>query len=44
MLFYKTDELGLLPKAVLELKERNEYKRLMREARDNNTMVSFKMV
>lgn len=38
MLYYKTDELGLLPKAVLELKElRNEYKRLMREARDNNT-------
>ena len=38
MLYYKTDKLGLLPKAVLELKElRNEYKRLMREARDNNT-------
>ena len=38
MLYYKTDKLGLLPRAVLELKElRNEYKRLMREARDNNT-------
>ncbi len=34
MLYFKTDELGLLPRAVLELKElRNEYKRLMREAR-----------
>jgi len=38
MLYYKTDKLGLLPKAVLELKElRNEYKRLMKEARENNT-------
>ena len=37
MLYYKTDELGLLPKAVLELKElRNEYKRLMREARETD--------
>ena len=37
MLYYKTDELGLLPRAVLELKElRNEYKRLMREARETN--------
>ena len=37
MLYYKTDELGLLPKAVLELKElRNEYKRLMREARESD--------
>ena len=36
-LFYKTDKLGLLPRAVLELKElRNEYKRLMREARESN--------
>ncbi len=34
MFYYKTDELGLLPRAVLELKElRNEYKRLMKEAR-----------
>jgi len=34
MLYYKTDELGLLPRAVLELKElRNAYKRLMKEAR-----------
>ena len=40
MLYYKTDKLGLLPRSVLELKElRNEYKRLMREAReaDNNS-------
>ena len=38
MLYYKTDELGLLPRAVLELKElRNEYKRLMKEARENNS-------
>ena len=37
MLYYKTDKLGLLPKAVLELKElRNEYKRLMREARESD--------
>lgn len=37
MLYYKTDELGLLPRAVLELKElRNEYKRLMKEARNTN--------
>ena len=35
ILYYKTDKLGLLPRAVLELKElRNEYKRLMREARE----------
>ena len=34
MLYYKTDALGLLPRAVLELKElRNEYKGLMKEAR-----------
>ncbi len=37
MLYYKTDTLGLLPRAVLELKElRNEYKQLMREARETN--------
>ena len=37
MLYYKTDKLGLLPRAVLELKElRNDYKRLMREARETN--------
>jgi DNA polymerase elongation subunit (family B) len=37
MLYYKTDNLGLLPRAVLELKElRNEYKRLMKEAREND--------
>jgi len=33
MLYYKTDKLGLLPKAVLELKElRNEYKAKMKGA------------
>ena len=33
MMYYKTDELGLLPRAVLELKElRNEYKRNMKRA------------
>ena len=38
MLYYKTDELGLLPKAVLELKElRNDYKAKMKHARENNT-------
>ena len=37
MLYYKTDELGLLPRAVLELKDlRNDYKRLMREARESD--------
>jgi DNA polymerase elongation subunit (family B) len=40
MRYYKTDELGLLPKSVLELKElRNEYKRRMYLAREQgNTM------
>ena len=38
MLYYKTDKLGLLPRAVLELKElRNEYKRKMKIARDSNS-------
>jgi len=42
MLYYKTDELGLLPRAVLELKElRNEYKRLMREARESGNENEF---
>jgi len=37
MLYYKTDSLGLLPRAVLELKElRNEYKKRMKGAKDNN--------
>lgn len=37
MRFYKTDELGLLPTAVLELKElRNDYKAKMKLARDSN--------
>ena len=34
MVYFKTDKLGLLPRAVLELKElRNEYKARMKEAR-----------
>ena len=42
MLYYKTDKLGLLPRAVLELKElRNEYKRLMREAREADNDSEF---
>ena len=33
MRYFKTDKLGLLPRAVLELKElRNEYKKKMKEA------------
>ena len=33
MMYFKTDELGILPKALLELKQlRNEYKSLMRNA------------
>tara|TARA_Y100000015_G_C2396246_1_gene93021 strand:+ start:4951 stop:6651 length:1701 start_codon:yes stop_codon:yes gene_type:complete len=33
MMYFKTDELGLLPKAVLDLKElRDEYKKKMKEA------------
>jgi len=36
MLYYKTDKLGLLPKAVLELKElRDEYKKKMKTDPDN---------
>jgi len=35
--YYKTDELGLLPKAVLELKElRDEYKKNMKEAQSKS--------
>ena len=42
MLYYKTDNLGLLPRAVLELKElRNEYKRLMKEARENDDKTEY---
>ena len=37
MLYYKTDKLGMLPKAVLELKElRNEYKKNMKEAKTDD--------
>ena len=53
MLYYKTDKLGLLPKAVLELKElRNDYKALLKEAKQkgdeeeaiqwNNTQMAVK--
>jgi len=42
MLYYKTDKLGLLPRAVLDLKElRNEYKRLMRKARDEDNKSEY---
>ena len=35
MVYFKTDKLGLLPKAVLELKElRNQYKTRMKEAKN----------
>jgi len=37
MVYFKTDKLGLLPQAVLDLKElRTEYKNLMREARETD--------
>jgi DNA polymerase elongation subunit (family B) len=37
MVYFKTDKLGLLPTAVLELKElRNQYKAKMKEAKENN--------
>ena len=37
MMYFKTDKLGLLPKAVLELKElRNEYKKNMKNAKDKS--------
>jgi len=36
MLYFKTDELGLLPRAVLELKElRNDYKKRMKASNDS---------
>ena len=36
MLYFKTDKLGLLPRAVLELKElRNDYKKRMKNANDS---------
>ena len=42
MYYYKTDELGLLPKAVLELKElRNDYKKRMKNAKDNGEYVKW---
>lgn len=42
MRYYKTDELGLLPKAVLELKElRNEYKVKMKESESKSEYVKW---
>jgi|TARA_R100000426_G_scaffold26728_2_gene22287 DNA polymerase elongation subunit (family B) len=42
MRYYKTDELGLLPKAVLELKElRNEYKAKMKESESKSEYVKW---
>tara|TARA_R100000329_G_scaffold11984_6_gene12949 strand:+ start:9189 stop:10856 length:1668 start_codon:yes stop_codon:yes gene_type:complete len=42
MMYYKTDKMGLLPRAVLELKElRNEYKRKMRAARDSGDKMEY---
>jgi len=41
-LYYKTDKLGLLPKAVLELKTlRNLYKKNMREAEDSSEKIKW---
>ena len=42
MFYFKTDELGLLPKAVLELKElRNDYKKRMKSARNQTDYVKW---
>ena len=42
MFYFKTDKLGLLPKAVLELKElRNDYKKRMKNAKDNGEYVKW---
>ena len=42
MRYYKTEELGLLPKAVLELKElRNEYKMKMKESESKSEYVKW---
>ena len=42
MIYFKTDELGLLPKAVLELKTlRDEYKRRRKEAKDKKEYIKW---
>ena len=42
MFYFKTDKLGLLPKAVLELKElRNDYKRRMKNASNQTDYVKW---
>jgi len=42
MLYYKTDELGLLPRAVLELKElRNDYKKKMKAAESKEDYIKW---
>ena len=42
MLYYKTDELGILPKSVLELKAlRDEYKKKMKEATTKDDKVKW---
>ena len=42
MKYYRTDELGLLPKSVLELKElRNEYKMKMKESKSKSEYVKW---
>jgi len=42
MLYYKTDELGILPKSVLELKKlRDEYKRKMKSASDKDEKMKW---
>ena len=42
MLYYNTDELGLLPKAVIELRElRNDYKKRMKNAENNDEDVKW---
>ena len=42
MRYYKTDKLGLLPQAVLDLKVlRNEYKKMMKESKNNSDYVKW---
>jgi len=42
MFYFKTDKLGLLPKAVLELKElRNDYKKRMKSASNQTDYVKW---
>ena len=42
MVYFKTDELGILPKAVMELKTlRDEYKRRRKEAKDKKEYIKW---